>query len=88
MESNFKKDTNKLIYKIKADLEISKTRSKSIRTVDSPWTKKKHMQIKQSDFLIFPGWVTQKQLYHPNSYKNMGGAESIDNPLFHILLFE
>ena len=25
MESNFKKDTNKLIYKIKADLEISKT---------------------------------------------------------------
>ena len=25
VESNFKKDTNKLIYKIKADLEISKT---------------------------------------------------------------
>lgn len=46
------------------------------------------MQIKHPDFLIFPGWVTQKQLYCPNSYKHMGDSESIDNPLFHILLFE
>ena len=46
------------------------------------------MQIKHSDFLIFPGWVTQKQLYYLNSHENMGGVESIDNPLFHILLFE
>ena len=61
--------------------------SKSIRTVDSLWTKKKHMQIKHPDFLIFPPWVTQKQLHYPNSSKYMGDSKSIDNPLFHVLLF-